>query len=162
MPEDFYGPLRPALGWTLLGGALVALVIGWFAWVWWTTRPPRRTSSPATETRRFDPAEWQARTLAEIDRLEAAHAAGHLSARDVFQGLSPLVRRYVHETSGAPVHVRSLDDLRAGADPALVATVEWMYPEEFAPDAPGAGGPSCRPRSWNRAMPFGTWIARVT
>lgn len=138
MPEDLYGPLRPALGWTLLGGALVAVVIGWYAWVWWTTRAPRQTSPRPSELRRLDPAEWQAHTLAEIDRLEAAHAAGHLGARDVFQQLSPLVRRYVYETGGEPVHVRSLSDLRGDADPALAATIEWMYPEEFAHDAPGA------------------------
>lgn len=138
MPEDFYGPIRPALGWALLGVALAVAVVGWYAWVWWTTRPPRRPSRPEATGPAWTLEERRAAALAELDQLEAAHAAGELSAREVFQRLSPLVRRYVYETSGAPVHVRSLDDLRGSADPELASTVEWMYPEEFAAWSPGA------------------------
>lgn len=136
MPEDLYGPVRPAAGWTLLGIALAAVVVGWFLWVWWTTRPPRSRRAPASPG--WTPAARRAEALAEIDRLEAAHAAGHLDAREVFQHLSPLVRRFVYDTSGRPAHVRSLDDLRAEGDPVLTSTVEWMYPEEFAASTRGA------------------------
>jgi hypothetical protein len=137
VPDDLYGPLRPSAWWAVLAVALVVLVIAWFAWVLWSTRrrrPGRRTVAdrpPAT------PAEHRARTLAAIDELEAACADGRLDARELFQRLSPLVRRYVYETSGRPAHVRSLEDLRDD-DPELAATVEWLYPEEFAADAPGA------------------------
>jgi Domain of unknown function (DUF4381) len=137
MAEDFYGPVRPALGWTLLAIGLVLVVVGWYAWVWWSTRTPRPPRRPRAERARR-PEQHRAVALAEIDRLAAEHAAGRMGARELFQRLSPLVRRYVYETSGAPVHVRSLDDLRSESDPALTSTVAWMYPEEFAADAPGA------------------------
>ncbi len=138
MPDDFYGPIRPALGWAVLGVALAAAVIGWYCWVWWTTRPPRRHSQRELAAPTWTVEARRAAALAELDQLEAAHAAGQITARELFQRLSPLVRRYVYETSGAPVHVRSLDDLRADTDPMLASTVEWMYPEEFAAWSPGA------------------------
>lgn len=136
MPEDFYGPEGP--GWFWPGVALVAvvLVVAWFVGVWWTTRTPRGAEA-ARWTDVATPQMWREATLASIDALGAAYRTGQLNARQVFQELSPLVRRYVHATTGRPVHVRALAELRAEGD-ALAPAVAWMYPEEFAPEAPGA------------------------
>ena len=137
MADDLYGPLRPSAWWTLLGLALILVVVVWFAWVLWSTRRPRGSRRQAPREPVVTLAEQRAEALGAIDELEAAHAAGHLDARQLFQRLSPLVRGFVHETSGRPAHVRSLADL-GDDDPALAATVAWLYPEEFAADAPGA------------------------
>jgi len=137
VPEDLYGPLRPSAWWTVLGLALVLLVVVWFAWVLWSTRRPRRSRRRTPLAPGASLAEQRAEALGAIDELEAAHAAGRIDARQLFQQLSPLVRGFVHATSGRPAHVRSLADL-GDDDPALAATVAWLYPEEFAADAPGA------------------------
>jgi hypothetical protein len=132
-----YGPVRPAAVWTLVGIVLVVAVVAWFTWVWWSTRARRGERGTALGGPHWSIDERRARALAEIDQLEAAHASGELSGRDVFQRVSPLVRWFVYESSGRPAHVHALAELR-GDDDALAAEVAWMYPEEFSPDAPGA------------------------
>jgi hypothetical protein len=137
VPDDLYGPLRPSAWWTLAGLALILVVVVWFSWVLWSTRRPRGSRRGSRRDVVTSLAEQRAEALGAIDELEAAHDAGRLDARQLFQQLSPLVRRYVHATSGRPAHVSALTDL-GDDDPALAATVAWLYPEEFAADAPGA------------------------
>lgn len=156
MPDDFYGPTGPGWAWPLAGVAALVAVGAWIAWIWWSTRGRRgrRVGARGVEDLRFA-------ALADVDALAAEHAAGRLTAREVFQHLSPLMRHFVHRVTGRPVHLLPLGEFRAADDPALVAAIAWLYPEEFALDAPGAVADGLAgARSYIRSLPAANGAVR--
>ena len=130
--DDLYPPLRQDQLWTLLGLAILVAACAWLAWVLWSTRRPRSTTGDPqlVEGRALD--DLRRTYLQHIDGVETAHAAGRLDARDAFQALSPLIRRFAFEASGFPAHTKSLAQLEREHPGALPAAVAVLYPDEFA------------------------------
>lgn len=130
-PEDLYPPVTQSPSWTILAIGLLGAVVVWWALLWWRTRRPPPATAGAVLTGEALAAR-RAAFAAEIDAVVVDHEAGRCSSREVFQRLSPLVRRYVFDVSGVPVHTMTLATLRRRQQGELAETVARWYPSEFS------------------------------
>ncbi|MGL4339009.1 MAG: hypothetical protein ACRCSP_01100 [Rhodoglobus sp.] len=138
MPEDseFLPPVQYLPWWGILGVLLLALVIAWYFFVFFSTRasqvPQQRPVEivPPTD-------DIRARYLGLIDQARLAHANGFVSAREAHHKLSLIVRSFVSEREGKSTGHLTLRDLRATPFTSLSDTVEKLYPGEFAHDHRG-------------------------
>lgn len=130
-PEDLYPPVTQTSSWTTLAVVLLVAAVVWWVVLWWRTRRP---PAPAAEAMLTGTALAACRVeyVAEIDAVARDHDAGRCSSREVFQRLSPLVRRYVFDVSGVPVHTMTLATLRRRQQGELAETVARWYPSEFS------------------------------
>jgi hypothetical protein len=148
----FYAPLlySPWLLWLALG--LLALVGGWFLYVFLSTRKPQ---APAARSRPASDLNTLRRDFLErINAVADAADAGRLPAREAHQELSLLVRTFVQGASGVGAPRMTLAELRETCPPAVAAAIEQLYPGEFAPhprDSPAAAAETAREvvRSWS-------------
>lgn len=136
MPGDngYYAPVAYSQGWTVLAIGIIALVIGWYLFVWLFHR--RRTPA-AQRLVVVAPEELSTRYIHLVDNVEAAYAGGELSTRAAHQKLSLIVRLYAQEASGVPAGVMTLADLTEAKLTRVADTVARYYPTEFAADADG-------------------------
>lgn len=132
LPDEFSGPVEYADRWLILAIVLIALVLTYYAVVWWMTRAPK---VPTIARAGVDVPNAQAEHLARIDKVVAQVRLGTLSARDGHQQLSDVVRSYVATVTTLPARTMALADFRARAPQELIDAIELMYPPEFAPDA---------------------------
>lgn len=132
-PPGFYAPDPYAARWLWIGVAVLAVIVCWYLWVWWSTRerpvrvPPRISADRLTRLR--------ADYSREIDVVVARAQAGEISQRRAHQQVSVLVRHFVQEVSGIHAPTMTLTDLTASG-PRLTPVSEVvgaLYPGEFEP-----------------------------
>ncbi|MCU1572124.1 MAG: hypothetical protein JWO93_206 [Micrococcaceae bacterium] len=140
MPNDdgFFGPVGYSVGWPLLGGGLLVLLLAWYGYVLLSTRALTNARIPGYQAPPT-PLSVRDRYLAVIDAVMARYDAGQLTGRQAHQELSLAVRSFVHELTGVTTHRMTLAELRRAQLPALAEAVEQFYPAEFA--VPAAGHP---------------------
>ncbi|POH58841.1 hypothetical protein [Arthrobacter glacialis] len=133
MPTDatFYAPVGYSPWWPLAGAAILILCLGWFAWVWNSTRAGAQAGVPDFVAPR-NPNSVRAKYWALISSIEENHDAGTLSARAAHLELSMAVRTFVHEMTGLKTQRMTLAQLREHQLPLVADAVELYYPGEFA------------------------------
>lgn len=138
--EDFFPPVQYAPWWMLLGLLLLALVVGWYIWVYMSTRAPR----PAAEPQPWQNAQMihapavRERYLSMITETQRAHDSGALPYREAHHQLSLLLRSYVAERQGIQTIHMTLDDLKKTKLVPLSTAIEDLYPAAFGPEAHGS------------------------
>lgn len=130
----FYAPVGYSLWWPLAGAGLLVLCLGWFAWVWISTRagadaPVPDFVAPGNQD------SVRARYWALIAAIEKQYDAGTFSARAAHLELSLAVRTFVHEMTGLQAQRMTLAQLRKHQLHLAADAVELFYPGEFARDS---------------------------
>ncbi|WP_457962618.1 hypothetical protein M1E17_13860 [Arthrobacter sp. D1-29] len=135
MQDDpgFYPPLQYSAVWMWLGLALLALVMGWYAWVFLSTREPRQQPVAPRFTPPSDVAGLKEAYLRRIDAVAADAEAGLLTARESHQELSLLVRKFVRDVTGVDAPRMTLAELQRHPLPVAAHAVSRIYPGEFGP-----------------------------
>lgn len=131
LPAEFHGPVGLTGLWPMLALAAVVVVVAFYLAVWAATRAEPRSVRGSGGDR------VAAGYLARIEQTRVQVHDGTITPREGHQDLSVLVRSYVEETSALPATRMSLADFRISA-PHLAATIEMLYPPEFAPETPEA------------------------
>ncbi|HKU03252.1 MAG TPA: hypothetical protein VJQ80_10625 [Arthrobacter sp.] len=131
----FYGPLQYSEAWMWCGAALLALVAGWYVFVFATTRTaahstPGRAGSRSALT---DLPGLKAAYLQRIHDVEQEAAAGNLDARAAHQQVSLLLRGFVRDVTGVDATRMTHQDLARHPLPAAAHVIEALYPAEFGP-----------------------------
>ena len=133
---EFFPPVQYQPWWGLLGFLIIVAVIGWWVFVFLSTRksrvpqPPSAPRGPGVETIRK-------RYLGLIDETRAAYAKGELPDREAYHQLSMLLRSYVEEREGTRTVTMTLKDLRMTQLTPLSEAVARLYPGAFSPDSHG-------------------------
>lgn len=135
---EFFPPVQYQPWWGLLGFLILLVVIGWWVFVFASTRKSRvpqpqgasAPTGPAVETIRR-------RYLGLIDETRAAYAKGDIPDREAFHRLSMLLRSYVEEREGMRTVTMTLKDLRATRLTPLSDAVARLYPGAFSPEYTG-------------------------
>lgn len=129
--SGFYPPLQYSPLWTWLGLALLALVLGWFAYVFLRTRKPRQPAASPRFTPPSDIAGLKEAYLERIDAVAADAQAGVLTARASHQELSLLVRKFARDVTGVNAPGMTLAELQRHPLPMAAQAVSRIYPGEF-------------------------------
>lgn len=115
----------------MAGAALLILCLGWFAWLWISTRASAEADVPDFVAPR-NPESVKGKYWALIAAIEHRYDAGTLSARAAHLELSMAVRTFVHEMTGLKAQRMTLAQLRGHQLPLVADAVELFYPGEFA------------------------------
>ena len=135
--NGFYGPMAYSTVWTIIGVVILLAIVGWYAVVWWQTRPappPRPVPPPPPG---WALARLKGDYLARIDEIVGLVHGGDLSQRRGHQELSTTVRQFVQDASGVAAPTMTLTDLgRSGVAQleSVTDVVLLLYPVEFGPD----------------------------
>jgi hypothetical protein len=129
-----YGPLQYSQGWMWTGLALLALVLGWYTFVFLSTREPKVPAQTPRFTPTSDLVGLKKAYLQRIDAVTADAAAGLLTAREAHQELSLLVRRFARDITGVDAPRMTLAELEGRALPPVAEAVRRIYPGEFGLD----------------------------
>ena len=130
----FFPPLAYSPTWAWTGGALLALVLAWYVFVFTATRKPRRPAAGGHTVALTDPSGLKAAYVQRIDDVEREAAAGTISARAAHQAISLLLRSFVRDASGVDASRMTRDDLERHPLPAAAAAIGAIYPGEFGPE----------------------------
>jgi hypothetical protein len=125
------GPLQYSKGWMWAGLALLTLVLGWYCFVFLSTRQRRSPPPPALFTPPSDLQELKEAYLQRIEAVTADAAAGFLTARESHQELSLLVRRFARDATGVDAPRMTLAELHVHPLPGIAEAVRRIYPGEF-------------------------------
>jgi hypothetical protein len=120
--------------WLIIGGMLIAIVIAWFVFIFWSTRHKRPKTVATLKAKTVisvDIAALKRKYLGLIDEVQQAATTGQINNRQVHQKLSLLVRLFAFEASGFRAHVMTLTDLQRGRFPKLKEVIATYYPNEF-------------------------------
>jgi len=154
--QGFYGPLQYSTAWMWCGAAVLALVAGWYVFVFATTRPPARSTAGRAHSRSAltDLPGLKAAYLQRIRDVEQEAAAGNLDARAAHQQVSLLLRGFVRDATGVDATRMTHQDLARHPLPAAAHVIEALYPAEFGPGplpsvAASAAKASEAVRAWN-------------
>lgn len=150
----FYGPLQYSQLWMWAGIGLLALVLGWYLFVFLSTR---KRPVPAALLRFTPPSDIQSLKeayLLRIDAVEAESAAGRMTTRASHQELSLLVRKFARDVTGVDAPRMTLAELDSHPLPAAANAVGKLYPGEFGAEPLPALARSAETarqavRSWN-------------
>ncbi|MDJ0334724.1 hypothetical protein QMG83_05755 [Salinibacterium sp. G-O1] len=136
MPGDseFFPPVQYLPWWGIIGFVLLVVIVGWYVFLFLSTRAGRVPPPPPTEA-----AQWLSRTtetvrmeyLQLIDQTRRAHASGAMDSREAHHQLSQIVRSFVAEREGQQTMQMTLKDLRATRFTPLTKAVEKLYPGAF-------------------------------
>ncbi|QNE14879.1 hypothetical protein [Pseudarthrobacter sp. NBSH8] len=126
-----YAPLQYSQPWLWSGLALLAVVLGWYTFVFLGTRKPRVPEQAPRFTPRPDLAGLKEAYLQRIDAVTANAAAGLLTARESHQELSLLVRRFARAVTGIDAPRMTLAELHGHPLPPVAEAVRRIYPGEF-------------------------------
>lgn len=126
-----YGPLQYSQVWLWTGLALVAVVLGWYAFVFLSTRPPKAPVPAPLFTPPSDLTGLKEAYLQRIDAVTADAAAGLLTARESHQELSLLVRRFARDVTGVDAPRMTLAELHRHPLPPVAEAIRKIYPGEF-------------------------------
>jgi hypothetical protein len=125
------GPLQYSQGWMWAGLALIALTLGWYGFVFLSTRPQRATAPPARFTPPSDLNDLKLAYLQRIDAVADDTRAGLLTGRQSHQELSLLVRRFARDVTGVDAPRMTLAELQGHPLPSIAEAVRRLYPGEF-------------------------------
>lgn len=150
----FYGPLPYNPAWVWCGAAILALVAGWYAYLWWSTRAVPTSPAAPTRPALTDLPALKAAYLQRIQDVDRDAAAGTLEARAAHQQISMLLRGFVRDATGVDATRMTQQDLAQHPLPAAADAVEALYPAEFGPGPlPSVGASAARAaaavRTWN-------------
>ena len=138
MPDgEFFPPVQYQPWWGLLGFLILIVVVGWFIWLFVSTRASKAPSEVPQPVYRPSPEAIRAHYVGMIGETRAAHAAGQLDRREAHHQLSLLLRSYVDEREGVRTLHMTLKDLRTTPLTPLSGAVARLYPGAFNPDYPG-------------------------
>jgi hypothetical protein len=126
-----YAPLQYGQAWLWTGLALLAVVLGWYAFVFLSTRKPKVPEQAPRFTPPSDLAGLKEAYLQRIDAVTANAAAGLLTARESHQELSLLVRRFARDVTGVDAPSMTLAELHRHPLPPVAEAVRRIYPGEF-------------------------------
>ena len=125
------GPLPYSQGWMWAGLALLAVILGWYCFVFLSTRPRRATAPTARFTPPSDLNDLKLAYLQRIDAVTADAAAGLLTTRESHLELSLLVRSFTRDVTGVDALRMTLAELHGHPLPAVAEAVGRIYPGEF-------------------------------
>jgi hypothetical protein len=125
------GPLQYGQGWMWAGLALLTLVLGWYCFVFLSTRQRRSPAPPARFTPPSDLHDLKEAYLQRIDAVTADAAAGLLTERESHQELSLLVRRFARDVTGVDAPRMTLAELHVHPLPGIAEAIRRIYPGEF-------------------------------
>ncbi len=120
--------------WLVIGCILMVMLVLWYGAVFYLTRrkPPRTIATlPLKAYVPPDLTALKAKYVQLILEVEGRYAAKTLSAREVHQKLSYLLRMFVFEIRGHRVDTLTLDDLKKTRYTELTAAIESYYLPEF-------------------------------
>lgn len=142
MPDgEFIPPVQYLPWWGLIGFVLLVAVVGWYVYLFMSTRKSRVPVAAAPQpTFAAAPEMIRARYLDLIGETRTAHAAGQLSVREAHHQLSLLLRSYVAEREGIQTVQMTLKDLRKTELTPLSDAVARLYPGAFSADYNGTVG----------------------
>lgn len=129
----FHGPLQYNPLWMWAGIALLAMVAGWYAYVFAATRSRAPQARPH-QAALTDLAALKAAYLHRIDDVEREAAAGDLGHRASHQELSLLLRSFIRDATGVDALRMTRQDMERHPLPAAAAAVGALYPGEFGPE----------------------------
>ncbi|MGN8131454.1 hypothetical protein [Arthrobacter sp. RC1.1 241] len=132
----FYGPLHYSPLWLWCGVALLALVAGWYVFVFAGTRTTRRRVQGSPRSALTDLPALKAAYLQRIQDVDREAAAGARDARSAHQQISLLLRAFVRDATGVDATRMTHQDLARHPLPAAAVVVEALYPAEFGPGPP--------------------------
>ena len=114
MPDgEFLPPVQYQPWWGLLGFLILVVVVGWYIWLFVSTRASKARSEVTQQSVYRPTAEAiRAHYVGLIGQTKAAHAAGQLDRREAHHQLSLLLRSYVDEREGVRTLHMTLKDLR--------------------------------------------------
>ena len=131
--------LQPAFEYSiwvvLLGAGLLILSLVFFVRIFRSMKRPSKKSllipeyRPASYAQVYDA---KNRAILQIQQIIEDFRAGRITKRDGYQRLSPVIRSFVHDTTGINVEVRTLEEIRTLGMPGLNALLEEYYTPEFA------------------------------
>jgi hypothetical protein len=127
----FYAPLQYSPLWLWAGIGLLALVLGWYVFVFLSTRTRRVPAAAPRFTPPSDINGLKEAYLLRIDAVEADAAGGRLTSRACHQELSLLVRRFARDLTGIDAPRMTLADLDSHPLPIAADAVGRLYPGEF-------------------------------
>ena len=127
----FYGPLQYSPVWMWAGVALLAVVAGWYAFVFAATRHPQTAAHSPHPASLTDLPALKSAYLQRIDDVEREAAAGHRGVRASHQEISRLLRSFVRDASGVDALRMTRQDLERHPLPAVASAVGALYPGEF-------------------------------
>jgi hypothetical protein len=150
----FYAPLQYSQLWLWAGIGLLCLVLGWYVFVFLSTRARRAPGAAPKFTPPSDFNRLKEAYLLRIDAVEADAAAGRLTSRASHQELSLLVRKFTRDATGVDAPRMTLAELDSHPLPAAATAVGMLYPGEFGaeplpPLARSAETARQAVRSWN-------------
>ena len=126
-----YAPLQYSQVWLWTGLALLAIVLGWYAFVFLGTRKPKVPEQAPRFTPPSDLPGLKEAYLQRIEAVTANAAAGLLTARESHQELSLLVRRFARDVTGIDAPRMTLAELHGHPLPPVAEAVRRIYPGEF-------------------------------
>ncbi|MGK3955773.1 hypothetical protein ACLKOZ_06230 [Arthrobacter sp. R4] len=127
----FYAPLQYSPLWLWAGIGLLVLVVGWYFFVYLSTR---KRPVPAAAPRFTPPSDIHSLKEAYLQRIDAVEtdaAAGRLTSRASHQELSLLVRKFTRDVTGVDAPRMTLAELDSHPLPAAATAVGRLYPGEF-------------------------------
>jgi hypothetical protein len=124
------GPLQYSGAWMWAGFALLAVALGWYCFVFLSTRQ-RRPAAAAPFTTPSDLQGLKETYLQRIDAVAADARAGLLSSRESHQKLSLLVRTFARDVTGVDAPRMTLAELEGYPLPGIAEAVRRIYPGEF-------------------------------
>jgi len=110
--------------WPWVAVAIVLAVVGWYVWVWRSTRGPAAASPPpavpgvpgaprAASSRRDPYAALRGTTLARLDEVERRHAAGDVDARGANLEIRWVLREFATARTGVDTSAMTAAAARA-------------------------------------------------
>ncbi|HYH76385.1 MAG TPA: hypothetical protein VD841_02620 [Arthrobacter sp.] len=127
----FYAPLQYSPLWLWAGIGLLAMVLAWYLFVFFSTRTPRGAAAAPRFTPPSDINRLKEAYLLRINAVEADAAAGRLTSRASHQELSLLVRKFARDVTGVDAPRMTLAELDSHPLPGAANAVGRLYPGEF-------------------------------
>lgn len=121
--------------WLIIGLILLGLLIIWYGFVFFVTRHKQQRTLGTLKPKPYIPpdlTQLKIKYQTLINEVEQKYSAKELSARQVHQKLSYLLRMFVFETRGHRVDTLTLDDLKKTRYDELTKAIEQFYLPEFA------------------------------
>lgn len=121
--------------WLVIGLILLILLLAWYGFVFFITRRRKQRTLETLKPKPYIPPDLtnlKAKYQALITEVEQKYTGKELSARQVHQKLSYLLRMFVFEARGHRVDTLTLDDLKKTRYDELTKAIEQFYVPEFA------------------------------
>lgn len=139
---ELVDPQGYAPWWTFVGIAMLALLLAWYVFVFWSTRkrpgevelPRAKRTTPAMPGQPRDPFDAvRAIYLERLEEIKARHAAGELDTRGVHLEIRQVMRDYTKARTGVDAETfTSLDAARVSLTGPLAKSLKNLSYPSFA------------------------------